>query len=49
MYHAYIIIANEEPELLISLLKQLDYSNNDIYKHINKKVNAWIYRVFLQQ
>lgn len=36
--HAYLIIAHNQPELLKILLKTLDYSENDIYVHLDKKM-----------
>lgn len=36
--HAYLIIAHNQPELLKILLKSLDYSDNDIYVHLDKKM-----------
>lgn len=35
--HAYLIIAHNEFELLKALLTSLDYEDNDIYLHIDKK------------
>lgn len=37
MKHAYLIMAHGEWDLLNNLLKALDYPNNDIYLHIDKK------------
>lgn len=39
MKHAYLIMAHTEFALLENLLSILDYKNNDIYIHIDKKVN----------
>lgn len=39
MKHAYLIIAHNEWELLNRLIKALDYPENDIYLHIDKKVD----------
>lgn len=36
--HAYLIIAHNEFGILKKLIKLLDYSENDIYVHIDKKV-----------
>lgn len=36
--HAYLIIAHNEFQLLKILLQMLDYDENDIYLHIDKKV-----------
>lgn len=36
--HAYLIIAHNEFFILESLVKLLDYKNNDIYIHVDKKV-----------
>ena len=36
--HAYLIIAHTQFELLDVLLELLDYAENDIYLHIDKKV-----------
>lgn len=38
MKHAYLIIAHEEFEVLQPLIKALDDERNDIYLHIDKKV-----------
>lgn len=38
--HAYLIIAHNQFDLLEKLLKALDYPNNDIYLHIDKKVKT---------
>lgn len=35
--HAYLIMAHNEPELLMKLLFALDHSRNDIFLHIDKK------------
>lgn len=37
--HAYLIMAHKNKEQLIILLKLLDYSENDIFIHIDKKAN----------
>lgn len=37
--HAYLIMAHNEFSLLQKLLIMLDFENNDIYIHIDKKVN----------
>ena len=39
MKHAYLIIAHNEPHILECLLKLIDYEDNDIYLHVDKK---WI-------
>lgn len=39
MKHAFLIIAHSDKEQLKELLKALDYSENDIYIHIDKKSN----------
>ena len=36
--HAYLVMAHNEFELLGQLLELLDYEENDIYLHIDKKV-----------
>lgn len=36
--HAYLIMAHNQPELLIKLLTALDNERNDIYIHIDKKM-----------
>lgn len=36
--HAYLIIAHNQIELLKCLLKALDYAHNDIYLHLDKKM-----------
>ena len=38
MRHAYLIIAHTEFKLLENLVSILDYPNNDIFIHIDKKV-----------
>ncbi|MBQ8885924.1 MAG: glycosyl transferase [Clostridia bacterium] len=47
--HAYLIIAHNQFELLISLLKALDYEQNDIYLHIDKKVKNISEERFLRE
>ena len=37
MKHAYLIMAHNEPYILEKLLKLIDYSDNDIFLHIDKK------------
>ena len=37
MKHAYLIMAHNEPYILERLLKLIDYDDNDIYIHIDKK------------
>lgn len=39
--HAYLIIAHNEFDVLERLLSMLDYSENDIYLHIDKKVQQF--------
>ena len=39
MRHAYLIIAHADFELLENLLSVLDYEDNDIFIHIDKKVS----------
>lgn len=41
--HAYLIMAHNEFELLKRLIIQLDDTRNDIYIHIDKKVNKEIF------
>lgn len=41
--HAYMILCHTNFEQLILLLKLLDYENNDIYIHIDKKVTKYPY------
>lgn len=38
MKHAYLIIAHNEFEVLKELIKAIDYTDNDIYIHFDKKV-----------
>lgn len=40
MTHAYLIMAHNNPNQLYELLNLLDYSNNDIYLHIDIKSNS---------
>ena len=37
MKHAYLIMAHNEPYILEKLLKLIDYTDNDIFLHIDKK------------
>ena len=37
--HAYLIMAHNEFELLKKLIITLDYENNDLFIHVDKKVN----------
>ncbi len=37
MKHAYLILAHNQPKLLLALVTQLDNKNNDIYIHIDAK------------
>lgn len=37
--HAYLIMAHNQWELLLELLKALDDSRNDIYLHIDRKAS----------
>ena len=39
MNHAYLIVAHNNPRILVKLLKALDYENNDIFLHIDKKAH----------
>lgn len=39
--HAYLIIAHNEFDVLKCLLSMLDYNDNDIYLHIDKKVGIF--------
>lgn len=39
MKHAYLIMAHNEPYILEKLLKLIDYSDNDIFLHIDKKAH----------
>lgn len=39
MKHAYLIIAHNEPEVLMSLLAAIDDRRNDIYVHIDRKAD----------
>lgn len=43
MKHAYLIAAHNQFELLKKLVTMLDYSNNDIYIHIDKKVSDVVF------
>ena len=36
--HAYLIMAQNQPELLACLLKALDHEDNDIYLHLDRKM-----------
>lgn len=38
--HAYLIMAHNQPELLQQLLKALDHPKNDIYLHLDKKMQV---------
>lgn len=38
--HAYLIMAHDSPELLLMLVKLLDFENHDFYIHIDKKSNS---------
>ena len=40
MKHAYLIIAHQNWEQLKTLIGMLDYIDNDIYIHIDKKAKA---------
>lgn len=42
--HAYLIIVHNEPELLQKLIDLIDDSRNDIYIHIDKKIDATQFR-----
>lgn len=46
MKHAYLIIAHNDFELLEKLIKLLDYEDNDIYIHIDKKVKSFDFEYF---
>lgn len=35
--HAYLIIAHNNPQVLLTLLRMLDYEHNDIFLHVDKK------------
>lgn len=37
----YLIIAHNQKDLLLKLVKSLDYEFNDIIVHIDKKVKNW--------
>ena len=39
MKHAYLIMAHNEWDMLNKLIQALDYPNNDIYLHIDKKAD----------
>ncbi len=39
MKHAYLIMAHNNPEVLLTLLRMIDDVRNDIYIHIDKKSN----------
>lgn len=45
--HAYLIIAHHEFELLEMIIKLLDFEQNDIYIHIDKKVGDFDFDRFL--
>ena len=44
--HAYLILAHNNFYILEKLLKSLDDSRNDIYIHIDKKVNNFYFEYF---
>lgn len=44
--HAYLIIAHNEFEVLKALLQLLDYEKNDIYLHIDRKVDDFDERLY---
>lgn len=46
--HAYLIIAHNQFELLKILLKSIDYNDNDIYLHIDKKIDKVNFDDFYQ-
>lgn len=46
MKHAYLIMAHNDFELLEVLIKTLDYKQNDIYLHVDKKVKNFDYDKF---
>ena len=35
--HAYLIMAHNDFQILIEILKELDHERNDIFLHIDKK------------
>ena len=37
--HAFLIMAHNNKEQLLELLRQLDHPRNDIYLHIDRKVH----------
>ena len=37
--HAFLIMAHNNKEQLLELLRQLDHTRNDIYIHIDRKLN----------
>lgn len=47
MKHAYLIMAHNEFTILEKLIKMLDYENNDIYVHVDKKVKDFSQEHFL--
>lgn len=46
--HAYLIMSHNQFDLLKILLKSLDFSKNDIYLHIDKKVGKIDYNQFYE-
>lgn len=37
MKHAFLVIAHNEPQVLMALLRQLDATDFDVYLHIDAK------------
>ena len=37
--HAYLVLAHNQKQLLFELLQEIDYLENDIFLHIDKKFN----------
>lgn len=48
MKHAYLVIAHNEPEILLALLTFLDDKNNDVFLHIDSKADN-LYEKIKQQ
>ena len=46
MKHAYMILAHNNFKILEKLIKQIDYKNNDIFIHVDKKVKDFDFEYF---
>lgn len=49
MKHAYLIIAHDKPDELMRLLSALDYSENDIYVHLDRKSTCFSIEILKEQ